>query len=125
MTNFSDIKDKVYDLPFINKKAIGSISGIVGAGGNVGAFLAAILLKSKSAIAEKIAIEDHQGMGEAVIKAAQSEAAASAVSSGYLMIGMLVVATGICALAIRFSAQDEKIAQKELHQTSREFATVN
>ena len=64
-------------------------------------------------------------MGEAVIKAAQSEAAASAVSSGYLMIGMLVVATGICALAIRFSAQDEKIAQKELHQTSREFATVN
>ncbi|MEH6705120.1 MFS transporter [Galbibacter orientalis] len=112
-------------VPFINKKAIGSISGIVGAGGNVGAFLAAILLKSKSAIAEKIAIEDHQGMGEAVIKAAQSEAAASAVSSGYLMIGMLVVATGICALAIRFSAQDEKIAQKELHQTSREFATVN
>jgi len=43
-------------VPFVNKKAIGSISGIVGAGGNVGAFLAAILLKSKSAVAEKAAI---------------------------------------------------------------------
>ncbi|MCF8715298.1 MFS transporter [Joostella atrarenae] len=112
-------------VPFINKKAIGSISGIVGAGGNVGAFLAAILLKSKSAVAEKIAIADHQGMGEAAIKAAQSEAAASAVSSGYLMIGMLVVVTGLCALAIRFSAQDEKIAQRELKQASGELATAN
>src|SRR5690606_23284236 len=43
-------------VPFINKKAIGSVSGIVGAGGNVGAFLAALLLKYKSAMAEKAAI---------------------------------------------------------------------
>ncbi|MCM5663687.1 MFS transporter [Galbibacter mesophilus] len=112
-------------VPFINKKAIGSISGIVGAGGNVGAFLAALLLKSKSAVAEKAAIAENQGLGEAIIKAAQSEAAANAVSSGYLMIGMLVVVTGISALAIRFSSQDEKIAQEEMQATSGKLVTAN
>ena len=35
-------------VPFINKKAIGSVSGIVGAGGNLGAMLAGFLFKSKS-----------------------------------------------------------------------------
>jgi MFS transporter, NNP family, nitrate/nitrite transporter len=35
-------------VPFINKKAIGAVSGIVGAGGNVGAVLAGFLFKSES-----------------------------------------------------------------------------
>lgn len=35
-------------VPFVNKKAIGSVSGIVGAGGNLGAMLAGFLFKSKS-----------------------------------------------------------------------------
>jgi NNP family nitrate/nitrite transporter-like MFS transporter len=35
-------------VPFINQKAIGSVSGIVGAGGNVGAVLAGFLFKSSS-----------------------------------------------------------------------------
>ncbi|CAG5069916.1 Nitrate/nitrite transporter NrtP [Dyadobacter sp. CECT 9623] len=35
-------------VPFINRKAIGSVSGIVGAGGNVGAVLAGFLFKSSS-----------------------------------------------------------------------------
>ncbi|WP_256010528.1 MFS transporter [Desertivirga xinjiangensis] len=35
-------------VPFINKKAIGSVSGIVGAGGNIGAMLAGFLFKAKS-----------------------------------------------------------------------------
>ena len=95
-------------VPFINKKAIGSISGIVGAGGNVGAFLAAMLLKSKSAMAEKAAIVANEGLGEEVIKAAQSVASSSAVSSGYLLIGFVVVITGIAALAIKFSTEEEE-----------------
>src|SRR5690606_21798011 len=49
-------------VPFINKKAIGSVSGIVGAGGNVGAFLAALLLKSKSAMAEEAAMASSKGL---------------------------------------------------------------
>jgi NNP family nitrate/nitrite transporter-like MFS transporter len=35
-------------VPFINKDAIGSVSGIVGAGGNLGAMLVAFLFKSSS-----------------------------------------------------------------------------
>ncbi|MCX2679198.1 MFS transporter [Galbibacter sp. EGI 63066] len=112
-------------VPFINKKAIGSISGIVGAGGNVGAFLAALLLKSKSAVAEKTAIVESQGLGETAVKVAQSEAAANAVSSGYLVIGFFVVFTGLIALAIRFSIEDEKNAERELKEIRGEFVTVN
>ncbi len=95
-------------VPFINKKAIGSVSGIVGAGGNVGAFLAAFLLKSKSALAEKTAIAANQGLGEEAIKAAQSAASSAAVSNGYLIIGLIVVVTGFVALAIKFSKADEE-----------------
>jgi MFS transporter, NNP family, nitrate/nitrite transporter len=35
-------------VPFINRKALGSVSGIVGAGGNVGAVMAGFLFKSPS-----------------------------------------------------------------------------
>jgi NNP family nitrate/nitrite transporter-like MFS transporter len=35
-------------VPFINRKALGSVSGIVGAGGNVGAVLAGFLFKSSA-----------------------------------------------------------------------------
>ncbi len=101
-------------VPFINKKAIGSISGIVGAGGNVGAFLAAILLKSKSALAEKEAILSNQGASEQVVEAAQSLASSSAVSSGYMIIGFLVIGTALVSLAIKFSTEDEKEASSNL-----------
>ncbi len=95
-------------VPFINKKAIGSISGIVGAGGNVGAFFAAMLLKSKSAVAEKAAIVANEGFGEAATTAAQSAASASAVSSGYFIIGLLIVLTAIVSLTIKFSTKEEE-----------------
>ncbi|KAA1248152.1 MFS transporter [Aquimarina sp. RZ0] len=101
-------------VPFINRKAIGSISGIVGAGGNVGAFVAAMVLKSKSAIAEKTAIAESQGLGQEAIDAAQAVASSEAVSSGYFIIGIFVVFTAIISLAIKFSTEDEKATEKEM-----------
>jgi len=98
-------------VPFINKKAIGAISGIVGAGGNVGAFLAALLLKSKSATAEKIAIAANQGLGEEAISSAQAAASSIAVSSGYLIIGFTVVCIGALSLLIKFSTADEHVEE--------------
>lgn len=104
-------------VPFINRKAIGSISGIVGAGGNVGAFLAALLLKYKSVAAEEAAIAANQGMGEEAVAAAQAAASSSAVSSGFLLIGLIIIAAGVVSLAIRFSVEDERVAAVELqHQ---------
>jgi MFS transporter, NNP family, nitrate/nitrite transporter len=111
-------------VPFINKKAIGSISGIVGAGGNFGAFLTALFLKYKSAEAEKLAFQTNQLMGEEAAKAAQSAAAASAVSGGFLMIGVLIVVSGIITLIIRFSLEDEKIAKTEMEQLSAELIRI-
>lgn len=101
-------------VPFINKKAIGSISGIVGAGGNVGAFLAALLLKSKSAIAEKAAIAANEGASQEIIETAQAVASSSAVSSGYLLIGISIIATAALSLSIKFSTKDEKTVAKEI-----------
>ncbi|TSE09593.1 MULTISPECIES: MFS transporter [Aquimarina] len=101
-------------VPFINKKAIGSISGIVGAGGNVGAFVAALVLKSKSAFAEKVAIAENQDLGVDAVNAAQALASSEAVSSGYFIIGIFVVFTAVMTLAIKFSTEDEKEVQKEM-----------
>ncbi|WP_282087683.1 MFS transporter [Aquimarina algiphila] len=101
-------------VPFINKKAIGSISGIVGAGGNVGAFVAALVLKSKSAFAEKVAIAENQDLGFDAVNAAQALASSEAVSSGYFIIGIFVVFTAVMTLAIKFSTEDEKEVQKEM-----------
>ena len=101
-------------VPFINKKAIGSISGIVGAGGNVGAFLAAMLLKSKSAIAEEIAIATNQGATQEIIETAQATASSTAVSSGYMLIGIAILITSGLALAIKFSTEDEKEVAEEM-----------
>ena len=111
-------------VPFINKKAIGSVSGIVGAGGNVGAFLAAMLLKSQSAVAEKAAIAANQGLGEESIRAAQSVASASAVSSGYFIIGIVVVVTALVALTIRFSTEDEKVAKVDSNINPEELIPI-
>ncbi len=101
-------------VPFINKKAMGSISGIVGAGGNVGAFLAAILLKSKSAFAEKAAIAANEGATQEVIDTAQAAASSSAVSGGYMLIGIVVVITSLISLAIKFSVEDERAVKEEM-----------
>lgn len=111
-------------VPFINKNAIGSVSGIVGAGGNVGAFLAALLLKSKSAVAEKTALVASQGLDAGLARSAQATAASEAVSSGYFIIGFIVVLTGILALAIRFSTSEETIKEANLNDLSKELIPV-
>ncbi len=108
-------------VPFINKKAIGSISGIVGAGGNFGAFMTALFLKYKSAEAGAGVLQGGESLSAEALKAAQTAAEAGAVSSGYLQIGVLIVLTGIATLIIRFSLEDEKIAKKEMEQLSPEL----
>ncbi len=68
-------------VPFINKKALGSVSGIVGAGGSMGAIAAGFLLKS---------MDWRQAL---------------------LVLGCLVVAFSFFALLVRFSEKDEKEAK--------------
>lgn len=64
-------------VPFINKKAVGSVAGIVGAGGNAGAVAAGFLFRS-----ENIATEQ-----------------------GLLYVGIAVAAASSAALMVRFSSE--------------------
>ena len=70
-------------VPFINKDAIGSVAGIVGAGGNIGAMLVGFLFKSKS------------------ISYAQ---AFTYIGIGVAIIGLMVLATKFTVLK-----EDEKV----------------
>lgn len=72
-------------VPFINKKAVGSVSGIVGAGGNAGAVAAGFLFKS-----------DSLSYPEALF-----------------FLGCAVIIISFSSFLVRFSAADERIAAEE------------
>lgn len=76
-------------VPFINKKGIGTVSGIVGAGGNAGAVAAGFLFKSESI----------------------------SYSDGLFYLGIVVVATSFVSFLIRFSLADEKTSKEEVHES--------
>jgi NNP family nitrate/nitrite transporter-like MFS transporter len=73
-------------VPFINKRALGAVAGIVGAGGNVGAVLAAFLFKSPSLTWPQ----------------------------ALLILGGLVVVVSSLAVVVRFSEADELSAREEI-----------
>ncbi len=64
-------------VPFVNKKALGAVAGIVGAGGNAGAVMAGFLFKSESL----------------------------SYQEGLLLLGLAVIACSFCALLVRFSPE--------------------
>lgn len=66
-------------VPFINKKALGAVAGIVGAGGNVGAVSAAFLFRSESL----------------------------SYQQGLFYLGLTVLVLASCVLAVRFSDTTE------------------
>ncbi len=72
-------------VPFINKKALGSVSGIVGAGGNMGAVCAGFLFRSES-------ISYPQAL---------------------MILGCLVTAFSFFTFLVKFSTADEKEAAAE------------
>ncbi|KWC60453.1 MFS transporter [Burkholderia ubonensis] len=63
-------------VPFIDRKALGGVAGIVGAGGNAGAVAAGFLLK---------------GVGD--------------VQHTLSLLGLVVTASALCAMAVRFSEE--------------------
>ena len=72
-------------VPFLNKRALGSVSGIVGAGGNAGALAAGFLFKGPTS-------QWHESL---------------------LLLGLAVTTISFLALAVRFSPQDELAATQE------------
>jgi NNP family nitrate/nitrite transporter-like MFS transporter len=71
-------------VPFVNKKALGSVAGIVGAGGNAGAVLAGFLFRG-----------------------------AIAWSTALAVLGVIVAASSFLVLAVRFSPEAKAEAGRE------------
>jgi NNP family nitrate/nitrite transporter-like MFS transporter len=67
-------------VPFIDRKALGGVAGIVGAGGNVGAVAAGILLK----------------------------AVGGDVARSFSVLGCVALAAAFCALGVRFGTAHKK-----------------
>jgi MFS transporter, NNP family, nitrate/nitrite transporter len=74
-------------VPFINKKALGSVSGIVGAGGNAGAVAGMLLFKKQMTGLEW--------------------------TESFLVLGFVVVAVSFCSFLIKFSPEAEAMAKKD------------
>lgn len=72
-------------VPFINRKALGSVTGIIGAGGNAGAIMAGFLFKG--------ALPWNQAL---------------------LLLGFMIVAMAFLAFAVRFSEADERAVEAEM-----------
>ena len=75
-------------VPFINRKAIGTVSGIVGAGGNAGAVAAGFLFKSENL----------------------------SYPEALTIIGMIVLGVSFLSLLVRFSKSAEQEAQLEMEE---------
>jgi NNP family nitrate/nitrite transporter-like MFS transporter len=69
-------------VPFVNRNALGGVAGIVGAGGNVGAVAAGFLVKG-----------------------------ASSIEYALTVLGGIVVASALCAVAVRFT-QEQKLEER-------------
>jgi NNP family nitrate/nitrite transporter-like MFS transporter len=77
--------------PFINRKGMGAVAGLVGAGGNAGAVAAGFLLKATSATGPH----------------------------GLLILGVTVAAVSVLAPLIRFSSADEHAVRAEIATRAR------
>jgi NNP family nitrate/nitrite transporter-like MFS transporter len=73
-------------VPFVNKRALGAVAGIVGAGGNLGAVLAGFLFKTPSLT----------------------------YPQALLILGVIISACSPVVFAVRFSANEEVSAQQEI-----------
>jgi len=83
-------------VPFVNKKALGAVAGIVGAGGNVGSVLAGFLFKGSMPWTQAL-----------------------------LYLGAIITVISLFAIVVRFSEAEEHSAEREIAaRLSGEFATA-
>jgi len=78
--------------PFVKRDAVGAVAGIVGAGGNVGAVLAGFLFRSDGFPPQ----------------------------SGFLVLGIAVLAAAALVTLVRFGAEDEAATRSELERAKRD-----
>jgi MFS transporter, NNP family, nitrate/nitrite transporter len=89
-------------VPFVNPKAVGSVAGIVGAGGNIGAMLIAFLFKAKAESFTKVISEDGLNKTKDLIS----------YTTAFQVLGFIILGIGIGVLAFRFFTTKNEINQK-------------
>jgi len=87
-------------VPFIDRKSLGGVAGIVGAGGNVGAVLAGFLLKGVGSMEQTFAV-----------------------------LGGIVTVASLCAVAVRFSTahkeSERRLYEEALAERQRDEHSVS
>ncbi|MAF09904.1 MFS transporter [Candidatus Poribacteria bacterium] len=83
-------------VPFVNRKALGAVAGLVGAGGNAGAVLAGFLFRSEALSAQQ----------------------------ALMILGVAVTVASSCALVVRFSPAAEAEQRQAIRESMTRAATV-
>ena len=89
-------------VPFVKPEAVGSVAGIVGAGGNIGAMLIAFLFKAKALHASKQIVENGVAKSKDLIDYTQA----------FLWLGYIILGIAILVLIFR------TITAKKQHQVA-------
>lgn len=97
-------------VPFINPLAVGSVAGIVGAGGNIGAMLIAFMFKSEASHLTKPVIENGQIVQKDLID----------YTAAFTLLGYIILGIGIGVFIFR-----TVMAQKKAKVTALTLATAN
>lgn len=91
-------------VPFINPLAVGSVAGIVGAGGNIGAMLIAFMFKSEASHLTKSVIENGQTVQKDLID----------YTSAFTLLGYIILGIGVGVFIFRTVMAQKKVKIEEL-----------
>jgi NNP family nitrate/nitrite transporter-like MFS transporter len=91
-------------VPFINPLAVGSVAGIVGAGGNIGAMLIAFMFKAKAVQASKTITENGLTVSKELID----------YTAAFTMLGFIILGIGVAVLIFRTVMAQKRTGFEEL-----------
>lgn len=94
-------------VPFINPLAVGSVAGIVGAGGNIGAMLIAFMFKAKASPLSRTIAEDGSMAHKELID----------YTGAFTLLGYIILAVGIAVLIFRTVVAEKQTSVENLMLT--------
>ncbi|MDX1938118.1 MAG: MFS transporter [Flavihumibacter sp.] len=91
-------------VPFISPIAVGSVAGIVGAGGNIGAMLIAFMFKAKATHATKVVIENGVEKTKDLID----------YTAAFTLLGYIILGIGVAVFIFRTITAKKNATAKDL-----------
>jgi len=91
-------------VPFVSPIAVGSVAGIVGAGGNIGAMLIAFMFKAKAVHATKTVIENGVSKTKDLIN----------YTAAFTLLGYIILGIGVAVFIFRTVTAQKKSDVKDL-----------